>query len=99
MRSEVAWALGETGTEKAYLALASAVEREANAETRAAADAALARIEQTMGKALVQESASAALLRMLGQVRRRAGPCSGWAWCWPWRCYSCRPFPHDSGRI
>ena len=68
VRSEVAWALGETGTEKAHLALTSAVESEANAETRAAADAALARIEQAMDKALVPESAGAALLRMLGQV-------------------------------
>ena len=68
VRREVAWALGETGTEQARLALATAAEREANAETRAAANAALARIERTMGEALVQESAGATLLRMLGQV-------------------------------
>ncbi len=68
VRGEAAWALGETGTGAAHAALAAAVEREADAEAHAAANAALARIEQAMGKSAVEESMSSAFLRMLGQV-------------------------------
>lgn len=68
VRSEAAWALGELGTTDAREALAAALERETNAEAKAAVDAALVQAQRASGASAIEVGSGGALLHLLAQV-------------------------------